>query len=105
MNYSDYRFSLLEDFSNCPAVSPPHLPAVTVLTPPSTAERGKKGRTRSKRTVPKADKPENLTLSLATPPESPEDCLNKNCHHDNLEMMSDADGDIELEEEEMQDYR
>ena len=95
----DYRWSCVSqgDFPS-PAVKLP-----SVLTPPPTV-RGQKGKTRSKRTVPKPDKRENQeTFSFHTPPESPEDCSEVTCHHGNSEMMSDADDDVE--DEEMQDYR
>ena len=108
LNFADYSCKHLEGFYGIPPAASPFpaaspLPTFTVLTPPTTG-RSKKGRARSKRTKPKADEQnDNLALALQTPPESPEDCLDKNGCGDNFEMMSDVEED--LEDEEMQDYR
>ena len=91
-----------------PILLPP--PSLTLTPPPSTG-RGRKGKSRSKRTVPKpssrTDNPE--TFGFHTPPESPEDCLDICCHRgndvDTPRSLSDLDDDAEEEDEEMQDYR
>jgi hypothetical protein len=96
-------------------VSPDLLPPPSLmLTPPLTAtDRGRKGKSRSKRTIPKPSSalvPDNaeatLNFDFHTPPKTPEDCLDIRCHRGNdMEMprsLSDLD---EEEEEEMQDYR
>lgn len=81
-------------------------PSTLTLTPPPSISRGRKGRGRSKLTVPKPTAPDN-SFGLHTPPESPEDCLNIRCGRGNdvetPRSLSDADDDAE--EEEMQDYR
>ena len=90
-----------------------------MFTPPPSTDRnrGRKGKSRSKWTVPKPSSasaldnhPETtLNFGLHTPPESPEDCLDIRCHRGNdvetpRGSLSDLDDDAE-EEEEMQDYR
>lgn len=108
MNFSEFRYKNCtppKGFSNDSHQSPSLSVHPTILTPPST-ERGKKGKTRSKRTLPKPDQPDKSEAfsSFHTPPDSPDDCLNiDRQHHDRSEMMSD--GDEDLEDEEMQDYR
>ena len=105
-------------FSN--GASPSLFPSSSlILTSPSPTDRdrGRKGISRSKRTVPKLpsalapdDHPETtLNFGLHTPPESPEDCLDIRCHRgNNVETprgsLSELEDDGE-EEEEMQDYR
>lgn len=86
------------DFSD---VSPTNLFCHDSLTPPPTG-RGKKGKSRMKKTVPKHNNQE--TFSFHTPPESPDDCMNMKDHCGNSEtpcMLSDADDDLE----DGQDYR
>ena len=105
-------------FSN--GASPSLFPSSSlILTPPSSSDRdrGRKGISRSKRTVPKPpsalapdDLPEmTLNFGLHTPPESPEDLLDIRCYRgNNVETprgsLSELENDAE-EEEEMQDYR
>ena len=109
MNFSTIMYNMVPGTDFSTAASPTLLPPSTLtLTPPPSTGRGKKGRARSKRTVPKptvATVENPATYSFHTPPESPEDCLDiMNCHHgDDLETpRSDLDDD---DEEEMQDYR
>lgn len=107
MNFSDFRIKnhtldFPGDFCN---VSPnSDLLSPVSLTPPPTG-RGKKGKSRSKKTIPKPAKPENQeAFSFHTPPESPEDCMDIQHHRGNSEtpsMLSDADDDLE----DGQDYR
>ena len=100
MNFQYNTNALPEDFSN--AFPGSEFPSTTILTPPSTG-RGKKGKSRSKKTVPKPVKPDDQeTFSFHTPPESPEDCMEVVCHHGSSEMLSDGDDDLEEFE---QDYR
>ena len=89
-------------------------PSTLTLTPPPSTGRGRKGKSHSKRTIPKpsappAVNPETFGFGLHTPPESPEDYLDIRCRRGNSEVetprsLSDLEDDGE-EEEEMQDYR
>ena len=91
-----------------PAFTPP---SGVMVTPPPSTGRGRKGKGRSKLTVPKpttSATPE--TFGLHTPPESPEDHLDKHYRRvaddETPRSLSDVDEDAEdEEEEEMQDYR